>query len=51
MKKSKSKTYSICNLLDGLNIITRNKLVIGIEELDTGFLEGTLGEKESLDTR
>ena len=45
------RTYSICNFLDGFDIITRNQLVVSIEKFNAGLLEGTLSQKETLDTR
>ena len=47
----KKKTYSICDLFDWFNIITRNQLVVSVEKFNAGFFEGTLGQKETLDTR
>lgn len=44
-------TYSISNLLNGLDIITRDKLVISVEKLNAGFFESTLGEQKTFDAR
>lgn len=37
------------NLLDGLDIVTRDELVVRVEKLDAGLLECPLGEEEPLD--
>jgi hypothetical protein len=39
------------DLLDWFDIITRNELVVSVEKLDSDLLEGSLGEKKSLDSR
>ena len=51
MKDTKRTTYSIRDLLHRLDVVARNKLVIGVEELNTRLLERALGEQETLDTR
>ena len=45
------KTYSICDLFDWFDVITRNQLVVSIEKFNAGLFEGTLSQKETLDTR
>lgn len=35
--------HGVSDFLDGLNVITRNELVVGIKELDTRLLERALG--------
>ena len=50
LRKYKS-TYSIRDFFDWFNIIARNQLVVSIEKFNAGFLEGTLSQKETLDTR
>jgi len=36
---------SVRDLLHRFDIVTRDELVVGVEELDTGFLEGSLSEQ------
>jgi len=43
-------TYSIRDLFDWFDIITRDQLVVSIEEFDAGLLEGTLSQKQTFDT-
>jgi hypothetical protein len=40
----------VCDLLNGLNVVARDELVVGVEELDAGLLERALSEKQPLDT-
>jgi len=42
---------SIGDLLHRFDIVTRDEGVVGVEELDTRFLESSLSEEETLDTR
>lgn len=44
-------THSVSNLLHRFDVVARDELVVSIEELNSTFLEGTLGEQETLDTR
>jgi hypothetical protein len=44
-------THSISYLLNRLDIITRNKLVVSVEELNTGFFESALREQKPFDAR
>ena len=44
-------TYSVRDLLHCLNVVTRDKLVVSIEEFNTGFLESTLRQQQTLDPR
>jgi hypothetical protein len=41
---------SIGDLLHRFNVVTRDELVVGVEELNSCFLERALGEEESLDS-
>jgi hypothetical protein len=41
----KDETDSVCDLLYWLDVVTRDELVICIEELNTGFLKCSLGQK------
>ena len=43
-------TYSVGDLLHGLDVIARDELVVRVEELDAGLLERSLREQETLDT-
>lgn len=43
-------TYSVGDFLHRLDVITRYKLVISVEEFDARFLERALGEQETFDT-
>ena len=45
------ETYSVCDLFDRFNVIARNRLVVGIEELDPGLLKRTLDQQQTLDPR
>ena len=42
------KTYSIRDLFNRFDV-ARNKLVVGIEELDPRLLKPTLGQQQTLD--
>ena len=42
------KTYSVCDLFDRFDVVARNKLVVGIEELDPRRM---LGQQQTLDPR
>ena len=44
------ETYSVGDLLHGLDVVAWDELVVRVEELDTGFLERALGQKQTLDT-
>ena len=44
-------TYSVGDLLHRFNVVTGNELIIRVEELDSGLLEGSLREKEAFDPR
>jgi hypothetical protein len=37
------KTYSVCDLFNRFDVVARNKLVVGIEELDPRLLKRTAG--------
>jgi hypothetical protein len=43
------KTHGIRDLLDGLDVVARDELVVGVEKLDARLLERALREKETLD--
>ena len=43
-------TYSVGDLLNGLDVIARDELVVRVEELDAGLLERPLRQQETLDT-
>ena len=49
--KKEKKTYSICDLFNWFDIITRNQFVVSIEKFNAGLFESTLSQKETLDTR
>ena len=49
--KKLNLTYSICDLFDWFNIIARNQLVVSIKKFNARLFEGTLSQKETLDTR
>jgi len=38
------------DLFHGLNVVTRDELVVRVKELDTGLLERSLSQKQSLDS-
>jgi hypothetical protein len=44
-------TYRIRDLFNGLNVVTGNELIIGVEELDATFLESSLGQEQAFDSR
>ena len=44
-------TYGVRDLLHRLNVVARDELVIGVEELNACLLERALGEQETLDAR
>lgn len=43
-------TYCVGDLLHWLDIVARDQLVVGVEELNPRFLECTLREQETLDS-
>ena len=46
-----SKTYSVRDLFNRFDVVARNKLVVGIEELDPRLLKRTLVQQQTLDPR
>lgn len=44
LPKEKLYTYCICDLLDGLNIVTGDELVICVKEFDTRLFKCTLSQ-------
>jgi hypothetical protein len=45
------KTYSVHDLFNRIDVVARNKLVVGIEELDPRLFKRTLGQQQTLDPR
>jgi hypothetical protein len=44
----KSSTHSVGDLLDRLNVVTRDEFVVGIKEFDARLFECSLCQKETL---
>lgn len=49
LKEQELVKVGVCDLLDRLNVVARDKLVIRVEELNAGLLERALREQQTLD--